>query len=627
MHMETNYIIASFVLVPLAGFFLSLVVNEKNENAISKIAFYTIGIQFLTALTFVIYWLLKGMQSINIKEVSLFQSKEYEFLVDFYFDKVTAVYLLVGAFVTFLIIRYSSFYLHLENGYKRFFNTILFFFLGYNLTVLSGNFETLFIGWELLGISSFLLIAFYRERYLPVRNAVKVFAVYRIGDVGILLAMWASHHLWHENITFSKLTNYDLVHHLLLDHSGIGIFISVCIMIAAATKSAQFPFSSWLPRAMEGPTPSSAIFYGSLSVHFGVFLLLRTHPFWEHQLVTKVLIVLGGIITATTGFFISRVQSTIKTQIAYASISQIGLMFIEIALGFETLALFHFAGNAFLRTYQLLVSPSVVSYLIRDQFYHFQPNHSSVEDTLPTRIQSSIYLLSLKEWYLDTLINKFIFSPIKKLGRRLDFITYRNVFFYIVPTYICGLLLYYFEDSVPAVIRYNLPGIFSFIGLILVFKSFSERKYPRLAWLLVAMNHFWIALAVSFNEHFDFKHTLLYLSGIIPAALLGWYCLEKLKRVEQNNFDLNQYYGHVHQYPKLALVFLISALALMGFPITLTFIGEDLLFSHIGEHQYLLAFFNSLSFVLAGISLIRIYARLFLGPHIKTNHPTPLKSS
>ncbi len=625
--MEKNYIITSFVLVPLMGFLISLLISDKNELTISRISFYTIGIQFFTAFGFIIYWMFTGHSSINIKEISLFQSEEYEFLVDFYFDKVTAVYLLVGAFVTFLIIRYSSFYLHLEQGYKRFFNTILLFFLGYNLTVLSGNFETLFIGWELLGISSFLLIAFYRERYLPVRNAVKVFAIYRIGDVGILLAMWASHHLWHENITFLKLSNYDLVHRLLEGHRDIGIFISVCILVAAAAKSAQFPFSSWLPRAMEGPTPSSAIFYGSLSVHFGVFLLLRTYPFWEHQTSVRVLIGFCGIITAATGFFISRVQSTIKTQIAYASISQIGIMFIEIALGLKTLALIHFAGNAFLRTYQLLVSPSVVSYLIRDQFYHFQPNQSSLEEGLPKRIRLTIYMLSLKEWYLDVLLNKLVFTPIKKIGKRLDFLTYRNVFFYLIPSYITGLLLFYFEVSLPVIIKNNLPGLFSFIGLILVFKSFSERKYPRLAWLLVAMNHLWIALAVSFNEQFDFGHTMLYLSGIIPAALLGWYCLERLKKMENNHFDLNRYYGHSYQYPRLALVFLISALALMGFPITLTFIGEDLIFSHIKQHQYLLAFFNSLSFVLGGISLIRVYARLFLGPHVKTNHPTPLKSS
>jgi len=303
----------------------------------------------------------------------------------------------------------------MELGLKRFFNTILFFFLGYNFTVLSGNFETLFIGWEILGISSFLLIAFYRDRYLPVRNAVKVFSIYRIGDVGIFLAMWASHHLWHENITFYKLQNYDLVHQHLSEHSFIGIIISLGILIAASAKSALFPFSSWLPRAMEGPTPSSAVFYGSLSVHFGVFLLLRTFPFWEHQLSVRILIGLIGLITAIIAFFITGVQATIKTKIAYASIAQIGIMFIEIALGLETLALIHFAGNAFLRTYQLLVSPSVVSYQIRDQFYHFKTNQNVVFPKFLKRFESTIYVLSIKEWYLDTFMQKWIFYPVKRI--------------------------------------------------------------------------------------------------------------------------------------------------------------------------------------------------------------------
>jgi NADH:ubiquinone oxidoreductase subunit 5 (subunit L)/multisubunit Na+/H+ antiporter MnhA subunit len=84
--------------------------------------------------------------------------------------------------------------------------------------------------------------------------------------------MWMSHHLWHENITFLKLSNYEMVHEHLQSHSFIGVFISIMILVSAAAKSAQLPFSSWLPRAMEGPTPSSAIFYGSLSVHLGVFL-------------------------------------------------------------------------------------------------------------------------------------------------------------------------------------------------------------------------------------------------------------------------------------------------------------------------------------------------------------------
>jgi len=472
-----------------------------------------------------------------------------------------------------------------------------------------------------------LLIAFYRNRYLPVRNAVKVFSIYRIGDIGIILAMWASHHLWHENITFLKLNNEQLVLEHLSQHGGIGLFIALGILVAAAAKSAQLPFSSWLPRAMEGPTPSSAIFYGSLSVHFGVFLLLRTFPFWEHQITARILIGLLGLSTALIAYPIARVQSSIKSQIAYASIAQIGIMFIEVALGLQVLALIHFAGNAFLRTYQLLVSPSVVSYMIRDQFYHFKPKEVTVEDTFPKRLEYSLFILSLKEWNLDFFMNKWVFSPIKKVGHRLDFLTPKNLLLYFLPLYGIGLYLNFHKEYLPNGIQEFIPGTFAFIGMMMVFKAFSERNYPRLAWMLVMANHFWIALAVSFNETFDYNQTLIYLSGVTVFGILGYVILEYLRKKEPEYFDLNQYYGHVYEYRKQALVFLIATLGLMAFPISPTFIGVDLIFSHIHEDQYLLAFFDSASFIIGGISLIRIYSRLFLGPHIKNYHEKALKSS
>ena len=160
----------------------------------------------VSSLVFIVYWFWNGHPSLNLKEIVLFNTTGYEFFVDFYFDTITATYLVVGSVLTFLVTLYSRYYLHREKGYKRFFNTVLFFYTGYTIAIFSGNLETLFIGWEMLGISSFLLIAFYRDRYLPVKNAVKVFSIYRVGDVGILLAMWMSHHLFHENITFLKLT-------------------------------------------------------------------------------------------------------------------------------------------------------------------------------------------------------------------------------------------------------------------------------------------------------------------------------------------------------------------------------------------------------------------------------------
>ena len=619
-------ILQIFILIPVIGFIISLLIPAKKEGILSRVAFLTVGLHLISFIIFSVFWLFHGHETLNLKEIVLFKSKDYEFLIDFCFDEITVVYLLVGAFLTFLVTIYSRYYLHREEGYKRFFNTILFFYVGYNVAILSGNFETLFIGWEILGISSFLLIAFYRNRYLPVKNAIKVFSVYRIGDIGLILAMWASHHLWHENITFLKLSNYELVHEHILSHSFTGVFISLMILVAAAVKSAQLPFSSWLPRAMEGPTPSSAIFYGSLSVHLGVFLLLRTFPFWEHQISVRILIGLLGLTTSIIASLIARVQSSVKSQIAYASIAQIGLIFIEVAAGFESLALFHFAGNAFLRTYQLLVSPSVVSYMIREQFYNFIPRQHTIEDSFPKKVEYSIYVMSLKEWNLDLFMDYIVWKPLKNVGRKLDFLTINKLLLLFIPTYVVGLVLLYNQEKLAPQLHEYLPGLFSLIGFIMVLKSFSERKSPRMSWLLIIMNHFWIALAISFNEHFKLEEAIFYLSGIIIMGAFGYFTLSKLKSIEKT-LDLNRFYGHVYEHPKFAMMFLLACLGLTGFPITSTFIGEDLIFSHIHEDQIFLAFFISSSFIIGGISVIRVYARIFLGPHIKTYHEVPYKSS
>jgi len=621
-----EHILQYFLLVPFLGFVVSIFLPEKNEKLISGIAFGTVFIQFLGLVLFIGFWVFNGSEDLNLKEITLLKTEHYEFFIDFYFDKIGAVYLFVGALLTSMITTYSRYYLHREKGYKRFFNTVLFFFFGYNLAILAGNFETLFIGWEIIGISSFLLIAFYRERYLPVKNAFKVFSIYRIGDVGLLLTMWASHHLFHENITFMKLNNYELVNEHLQSHSFIGVFIALCLACAAAAKSAQIPFSSWLPRAMEGPTPSSAIFYGSLSVHLGVFLMLRTYPFWEHQTTMRIAIGLMGFTTSIAASLMARVQSSVKSQVAYSSISQIGIIFIEIALGFETLALIHFAGNAFLRTYQLLVSPSVVSYLIRDQFYNFQPKSKKANLFFPKRIENSLYILALKEFNLEGFLNLVLWKPLKTIGKLLDFLDIKRVYYFFIPLFVLGFLAYKFKVDLPQQLISVLPEVFAFIGLVFVFKSFSERKSPFLAWILIVLNHFWIALAIVFNDKVSVSEIAFYLAGIILAGGIGYIALLQLKKIEMRIL-ISQYLGHVYEHPKFAFFFLLATLGITGFPITSTFIGEDLIFSHIGSNQVILAFFVASSFVVSGIAGIRIYARLFLGPHVKTYHELPYKSS
>lgn len=615
-----------FILLPIAGFLISLVIPKHKEEMLSWVSYTTVGIQLFCALTFLVIWLINGSPVINLKEFSIFKSEGYDFYIDFYFDRITLTYLLIGALLTFIVTIYSRYYLHREEGYKRFFNVILFFYLGYNIVIFSGNLETLFVGWEILGISSFLLIAFYRERYLPVKNAVKVFSIYRIGDVGIILAMWLSHHLWKENISFFKLNNYELVHDLLVEHSLIGLAISLMIFVSAAAKSAQLPFSSWLPRAMEGPTPSSAIFYGSLSVHIGAFILMRTYPFWEHQLSFMIFVIVVGLLTAIVATFTARVQSTIKSQIAYSSIAQIGMIFIEIALGFETIALIHVAGNAFLRTYQLLVSPSVVSYKIREQLYNYVPREKTIEDSWSKRFEYSLYILSLKEWNLDSMMYKYMWNPLKRMGAKWSFLTFKNVYVFFALTFIIGLFFAINPHLLSEKWRFYMPLIYGFIGLLMVVKAFTERASARLSWSLIITNHLGIALAISFNEHFDVSHHVWYLSGVIISGIIGYLSIQRLRNLERW-VSLDRFYGHAYEHPKIALVFLLASLGVAGFPITPTFIGEDLIFSHIHDDQVLLASFIALSLIINGLAAIRIYARIFLGPHVKTYHEVAKRSS
>jgi NADH-quinone oxidoreductase subunit L len=607
-----------FLFLPLLGFLMSLLIPSKKESWISNVSYAVVGSNLLLGVLFVIFWINSGHPTLNIKDISVYSNSDYDFFLDFYFDKIAAVYFLVGTFLTFLVTVYSRYYLHRDAGYKRFFNTILFFYSGYNITVLSGNFETLFIGWEILGISSFLLIAFYRERYLPVRNAIKVFTIYRIGDVGILLAMWMMHHLWNLNITFSKLANDELVSEHLASHTWIGVFISLMILSAAAAKSAQLPFTAWLPRAMEGPTPSSAIFYGSLSVHIGAFLLLRTFPFWEHQTSVRILIIVLGLATTTVAFLIANVQSSIKGQVAYASAAQIGLIFVEIALGLEYLALFHFAGNAFLRTYQLLISPSVVTYLIREQFYTFKPKEATAQKSWNKKLRYTIYSLSLKEWYLDTVIFRVFFGPMKKIRSVLNFVTLKNLLYFFIPVYLVGFYFSYINQPIYENIKNYLAVAIAFMALLVVSKAYNERNSPVLAWLLIIVGHLFIDLAVSLNEHFDGKETVVYLSGVVLSGLIGYICLRRVNAKEPVMVNFNQMSGLIYKYPKTGLVFLISCLGLAGFPITSTFLGEDIILTHVHSHQFILAFLIAETFIINGIALIRIYARIFLGPHPAT---------
>jgi NADH:ubiquinone oxidoreductase subunit 5 (subunit L)/multisubunit Na+/H+ antiporter MnhA subunit len=614
--------ISLFIFIPLLAFFASLFWQNKQEKPIAQIVLFTKAFYIGATVICAVLWLANGSLPINQKLVTLYQTDHFVFAIQFYYDLLTVVYSIVGAVLFFLVSTFSRYYMHRDEGYKRFFSTILFFALGYNLIIFSGNFETLFIGWEIIGLSSFLLIAFYRNRYLPVKNAFKVISNYRLSDLALILAMWMMHHLTHQNISFSQLAEAKAMA-IQNDHSGMAIFIVLMIVLAAMIKSAQVPFTSWLPRAMEGPTTSSAIFYGSLSVHIGVFILLRTWPFWQDMLWAKITIIIIGALTGIMATLIARVQPTVKTQIAYSSAAQIGIIFIEVALGWHVLALIHFAGNAFLRTYQLLVSPSVVNYLVHHQYFHYHPP----QEKSISKWQAGLYVLGVKEWNLDGVMHKYLWSPFKWLGTQLQFLGSQVATIIFALIAMTALLMLIAKPGVTGTNQTTIAALLLACALAVVLFAFSHRSSAVKAWLYLLLAHLFIMTGIGYNvAGINTTEIVFYATGIVAAFALGFYCLKRVESIDKD-ITLNSYHGYVYEEKYTALLFLLAAIGMLGFPITAAFIGIDVLFTYVGDSQVVAITLLTLCLVFIELAAIRIFLRIFLGQHKKLNHPIAFRSS
>lgn len=621
-----EHFISLFILIPLLGFVINAVIPSREELRLSQVSFSMLGVQFVGVMIFTIYWLFNGRPALYEKQLVLLSLDDFELYIDFVFDEVTAVFLLIGAFIAFLITAYSRNYLHREEGFKRFFTTILFFYLGYNFIVLSGNLTTIFVGWEIAGVSSFLLIAYYRNRYIPVKNAIKIFSIYRLGDVALILAMWLGHHIWHQNISLQAYSDEALVLEHVQNYPGLSLGFAVCVLIAAMIKSAQFPFSAWLPRAMEGPTPSSAIFYSSLAVHLGVLVLLRTYSFWSHVPYICEAIICLGAFSFVLSTLMARIQPSIKGQISYSVVAQVGVIMIEVALGWHVLALIHFASHAMLRSYQILISPSVVSYAIKKQFFEFVLPKRLKLHRLLRNASNSIYILSLNEWYLDSFMYYLVWKPFKTLGKMLHTISFGVirwvtwVFLVIIPvlTLLVGLEVFLVNRALLSTLVVGLAFLY-------VLRVFTEKDRLLYAWHQIACVHLFLVCGLCING-ISVVHLSFYVGGIVLAYLVGQWAIWKLVQTEPQ-IDLQGYQGHCYEYPAVEFWFFVSCLGLMGFPITSAFVGMELLLNNVRMEQYVLLALLLLVFLVNGLAMIRIYARIFLGPHVKTYHTQARKSS
>lgn len=616
----------SLSILPILGFLVSLIFKNHQENQISGTAIITTSLVLLCSSVLLIFFLSINSNPISYHIISLYKSPEFEFSLDIYYDLISGVFTIVASFLSLIISIFSKTYMHRESGFKRFYNHFLLFFIGMMILVISGDFETLFLGWEIIGISSFLLISFYRDRFLPIKNALKVLSFYRIGDVALLSSVWFCHHLFQTNINFDAFRYNHYAIALAQAHPIQILIISILLIIAASVKSGQLPFSIWLPRALEGPTVSSAIFYGALSIHTGVFLLLRTYPIWQYSPYSSWMIICIGALTSIITTLIAKVQSTAKTQIVYSSAAQIGLIFIEIGLGFHTIALLHFVANACLRTYQFLVSPSSMSYLIHDQFYSYNPHKKNPFSYLPKSIQSTLYLLSIKEFNLDYIWYRYQWQPFKKLGKSFHFLrnTVSEALFFVMM--VIGLIVYIIYP-IDGLVHYAfISWIYAIIALILILIAWTERISVIRSWMYITLSQLFFMLAIVQQHAFNMVEISLYLSGTLGAFFIGIWSLLKVKS-QENTISLNEFHGHIYEHPRYGLVFLLSSLMMIGFPISPTFIGLDILFADIEfDHQFLLII-SALTFVILELAVLRIYARIFLGQHVKTYHETAFRSS
>jgi hypothetical protein len=216
--------------------------------------------------------------------------------------------------------------------------------------------------------------------------------------------------------------------------------------------------------------------------------------------------------------------------------------------------------------------------------------------------------------------------PLKKAGNAFRFLNDTNTYIVALPFFLIGLYGVYHQDLLPREVLQYLPEAFALFGFIFILKAFVERKSALTAWVLIIVNQLYQSLAFGFNEGFDFVQVHIYLSGIFIAGLIGVWVITKLRKGKEN-VSLNQFNGHVYEHPRLAFIFVIACLGLAGFPITPTFIGEDLMLGHIHENQIPLLVLIVLNLILDGLVIFRIYARLFLGQHKKGYHEFSYRSS
>jgi NADH-quinone oxidoreductase subunit L len=347
-------------ILPLAGF----IINGLGRNSLSKSVIGFIG-SLLVLVSFglsiaAFFQVKQTGVPINVNYFTWFAVGSLKFPFAFLIDQLSAIMLLIITGVGFLIHLYSIGYMHDDEGFGKFFaylNLFVFFML---LLVLGSDYLILFIGWEGVGLCSYLLIGFWYTNPDYADAAKKAFVMNRIGDLGFLLGMFCIIHFYN-SLSFSEVLPA-----IATQKKGVEI-IAICLFIGACGKSAQLPLFTWLPDAMAGPTPVSALIHAATMVTAGIYMIARSNILFTLATDTTEIIAYVGLATALIAALIALTQTDIKKVLAYSTVSQLGYMFLGLGVGAYTGAFFHVLTHAFFKALLFLGAGSVIHAMSGEQ--------------------------------------------------------------------------------------------------------------------------------------------------------------------------------------------------------------------------------------------------------------------
>lgn len=348
---------------PLIGFLLiGLGYNRIPVKISGWIASGFVFASFVLSVR-IFFSLLNGAAPVSILLFDWIKSGTASFPFEFYIDQLSSLMLLIITGVGFLIHVYSIGYMHGDDGFNRFFafmNLFVFFMI---ILVLGGSYTIMFIGWEGVGLCSYLLIGFWYKNQGFNNAARKAFILNRIGDLGFLLGMFLIYY------TFGSLSFSSVFQKTSLITPGSLIITSITLLLftGATGKSAQLPLLTWLPDAMAGPTPVSALIHAATMVTAGVYMVARSHMLYALSPFSMNVIAITGLLTALFAATIALFQNDIKKVLAYSTISQLGLMFLGLGSGAFTGAMFHLMTHSFFKALLFLAAGSIIHILNGEQ--------------------------------------------------------------------------------------------------------------------------------------------------------------------------------------------------------------------------------------------------------------------